>query len=91
MVCGSSQLRAEQRFIVNSLAATQQEQEVGGHRSEGYKAALSVSVFHTIGRICCMEDTMGLGKFFTSAVTAWRRKKGANVCVCEKMYFKNSC
>lgn len=42
----------------------------------GYKAALSVSVFHTIGSICCMEDTMGLGKFFTSAVTAWEEKRG---------------
>jgi len=31
----------------------------------GYKEALSVNVFHTIGRICCMEDTIGLGKFFT--------------------------
>lgn len=41
----------------------------------GYKAALSVSVFQTIGSICCMEDTMGLGKFFTSAVTAWRREE----------------
>lgn len=37
---------------------------------KGYKAALSVSVFQTIGNICCMEDTMGLGKFFTNAVTA---------------------
>ncbi len=37
---------------------------------KGYKAALSVSVFHTMGNICCMEDTMGLGKFFTSTVTA---------------------
>lgn len=42
----------------------------------GYKAALSVSVFQTIGSICCMEDTMGLGKFFTSAVTAWRGGEG---------------
>ena len=42
---------------------------------EGYKAALSVSVFHTMGNICCMEDTMGLGKFLTSAVTAWETKK----------------
>lgn len=37
---------------------------------KGYKAALSVSVFHTMGRICCMEDTMCFGKFFTRAVTA---------------------
>jgi len=37
----------------------------------GYKEALSVNVFHTIGRICCMEDTIGLGKFFTRAVTAY--------------------
>lgn len=41
---------------------------------EGYKAALSVRVFQTMGRICCMDDTMGLGKFFTRAVTAWRRE-----------------
>lgn len=41
-----------------------------GRTCEGYKAALSVSVFHTMGKICCMEDTMGLGKFFTNAVTA---------------------
>ncbi len=40
----------------------------------GYKEALSVKVFHTIGRICCMEDTMGLGKFFTRAVTAYEGK-----------------
>lgn len=38
---------------------------------KGYKEALSVSVFHTMGRICCMEDTMRLGKFFTRAVTAY--------------------
>lgn len=38
---------------------------------EGYKAALSVRVFQTMGRICCMDKTMGLGKFFTRAVTAW--------------------
>ena len=47
-----------------------------GHSDvRGYKEALSVSVFHTMGRICCMDDTMGLGKFFTSAVTAWDRKQ----------------
>lgn len=28
-----------------------------------------------MGKICCMEDTMGLGKFFTNAVTAWEKKK----------------
>lgn len=49
---------------------------------KGYKAALSVSVFHTMGNICCMEDTMGLGKFFTSAVTAWEKKKNYKFKVC---------
>lgn len=43
----------------------------GGPRFwKGYKAALSVRVFQTIGRICCMDDTMCFGKFFTRAVTA---------------------
>jgi len=28
-----------------------------------------------MGNICCMEDTMGLGKFLTNAVTAWERMK----------------
>lgn len=41
----------------------------------GYKEALSVNVFHTMGRICCMEDTIGLGKFFTRAVTAYEERK----------------
>lgn len=37
---------------------------------KGYKAALSVRVFQTMGRICGMEDAMCFGKFFTRAVTA---------------------
>lgn len=28
-----------------------------------------------MGNICCMEDTMGLGKFFTNAVTACETNK----------------
>lgn len=49
--------------------------DINGNRlnKNGYKEALSVRVFHTIGRICCMEDTMGLGKFFTRAVTAYEK------------------
>lgn len=50
------------------------------HSCKGYKAALSVSVFHTMGNICCIEDTMGLGKFFTNAVTAWwKRRRNADL------------
>lgn len=59
----------------NALQTIAGSEETANTQMTGYKAALSVSVFHTMGNICCMEDTMGLGKFFTNAVTACETNK----------------